>query len=244
MPPIEPGSLDKPTSPPSLSTAIRAEASELKTGLIRNVPGTVGQRLRYSDYKRRLKRLGRGVVFGEGVYIVNPNWVTIGDQCWIDNDVILLAGPPELGQRKFHVKENAHYAGQLGELKIGRGCHIAPFSLIQAHGGVEIGDYTGVASGSKVYSLSNHYRNLEIDDGIVYKFSLATNDQYLIVGAVRIADNAALGLNSVVLPGVTIGRNSWVGASSLVVDDVPPDSIASGIPARVTKHRFRGLGKD
>jgi len=246
MQPTESGLADKPAGPPSLSTLIRAQASELTTGFYRYVPGILGQRLRYSDYRRKLKRLGRGVVFEEGVHIVNPNWVTIGDRCWIDKDVILLAGPVTPGQRRSHVRENPHYAGRPGELKIGRGCHVAPFSLIQAHGGVEIGDYITIASGSKIYSLSHHYRNLEGDDGIVYKFSsrAPASDQYLIAGAVSIADNAALGLNSVVLPGATIGKNSWVGANSLVMDDIPPDCIASGTPARVTKHRFQGPGKE
>jgi acetyltransferase-like isoleucine patch superfamily enzyme len=50
-------------------------------------------------------------------------------------------------------------------------------------------------------------------------------------------ENTALGLNSVILPGVTIGKNSWVGVSSYVTSDIPPNSIASGCPAKVVKER-------
>jgi acetyltransferase-like isoleucine patch superfamily enzyme len=52
---------------------------------------------------------------------------------------------------------------------------------------------------------------------------------------VTIMDNVWLGLNSVVLKGVTIGRNSIIGASSVVVRDVPPDVIAAGNPCQVIR---------
>lgn len=52
---------------------------------------------------------------------------------------------------------------------------------------------------------------------------------------VSIEDNVWLGSRSMVLKGVTIGRNSVIGAMSLVTRSVPPNSIAVGIPARVVR---------
>lgn len=52
---------------------------------------------------------------------------------------------------------------------------------------------------------------------------------------VFIADNVWLGVNSVVLKGVTIGKNSIVGANSVVVSDIPENVIAAGNPCRVIK---------
>ena len=46
---------------------------------------------------------------------------------------------------------------------------------------------------------------------------------------------ARIGANSTVLPGVEIGENSLVGAGSVVVKDVPPDTVVAGRPARVIK---------
>ena len=214
--------------------------SELSSGFVRYFPGLVGQQLRYAYYKRKLKRLGSHVTIDEGVHFLNPAYISIGDDTWIDKNVILLAGPPHLGQRKFQMKENHTYHGAIGELAIGIGCHIAPNSVIQAHGGVEIGDYVGIASGGKLYSMSHHYRNLNDEDTIEYKFSprAAEKEQFLIVGPVVMENNTALGLNSVVLPCVTIGKNSWVGVNSYVASDIPPNSIASGSPAKVLKKRF------
>lgn len=52
---------------------------------------------------------------------------------------------------------------------------------------------------------------------------------------VVIEDNVWLGMNSVVLKGVTIGKNSVIGANSVVVKDIPPNVIAGGNPCKVLK---------
>ena len=50
-----------------------------------------------------------------------------------------------------------------------------------------------------------------------------------------IEDNVWLGANVVVMPGVTIGKHSVVAAGSVVTNDVPPDTIVAGVPAKVVK---------
>jgi acetyltransferase-like isoleucine patch superfamily enzyme len=52
-------------------------------------------------------------------------------------------------------------------------------------------------------------------------------------GPIRILDNCVIGTGAVLLPGVTIGPDSIVGANSVVTRDVPPHSVAGGVPARV-----------
>jgi hypothetical protein len=47
-----------------------------------------------------------------------------------------------------------------------------------------------------------------------------------------IEDNCIIGLRSTIFPNVRIGRNSVVAAGSLVINDVPPNSIVMGVPAR------------
>jgi acetyltransferase-like isoleucine patch superfamily enzyme len=50
-----------------------------------------------------------------------------------------------------------------------------------------------------------------------------------------VEDYARIGANSTILPGVRIGRNSMVGAGSVVTKDVPANSVVVGNPARVIK---------
>ena len=54
-------------------------------------------------------------------------------------------------------------------------------------------------------------------------------------GAVTIGDGAFIGINAVILPGVSIGDHAVVGASSVVTRDVPAYSVAVGNPARVIR---------
>jgi acetyltransferase-like isoleucine patch superfamily enzyme len=55
---------------------------------------------------------------------------------------------------------------------------------------------------------------------------------YMRVGRIDIRDNCVISMNSVILPGVTIGPNSMVAAGSVVNKDVPPNTCVAGIPAR------------
>lgn len=55
-------------------------------------------------------------------------------------------------------------------------------------------------------------------------------------GTVIIEDNVFIGVNSVVLRNVRIGRNSIVGAGSVVTKDVPPNVIVAGNPAKIIKN--------
>lgn len=50
-------------------------------------------------------------------------------------------------------------------------------------------------------------------------------------GTIRILDNSFIGYGAIIMPGVTIGPNSIVGAGSVVTKDVPPNSVAAGNPA-------------
>lgn len=57
-------------------------------------------------------------------------------------------------------------------------------------------------------------------------------EDYHSGGNIIIRDNCFIGIGAILCPGVTIGPNSIVGAGSVVVDDVPPDTVVSGNPAR------------
>ena len=56
-------------------------------------------------------------------------------------------------------------------------------------------------------------------------------------GNTLIAPRTMLGLQADILQGRTIGEDTFVGAHSLVDDNIPPMSVAMGIPCRVTRSR-------
>jgi acetyltransferase-like isoleucine patch superfamily enzyme len=54
---------------------------------------------------------------------------------------------------------------------------------------------------------------------------------------VVIEDDCDLGVGAVILPGVRIGRGAQIGAGAVVTADIPPYSVAVGVPAKVTRER-------
>jgi lipopolysaccharide O-acetyltransferase len=202
------------------------------------VPGKAGSLLRRAYYGRRLKHLGRNVFIDVGVQILNPRYISIGDNTWIDKFVILIAGEPLPGRATYH-KQNRTYPGEPFEIHIGSNCHIAPFVIIQGHGGFWLGDNCTMASGCKAYTFSHHYRNLANREDprrdYVFTSQADPGDQAMISGAVMVEDGAAVGLNSTLMPGVTVGKGSWIGSMSLVASDIPCGVVASGSPAAPRK---------
>lgn len=208
---------------------------------IRYVSGILGRKIRYYYYRRRLGECGNNVSIDEGVYFENPKDIMLGSNVWVDKNVIIIAGPPNLENRKILIKDTKEVNKvELGKVIIGNNCHIAPNVVLQGHGGIWIGKDSGVASGVKVYTLSHHYRNLESkSDAHIYKFTpcVPLGEQFLIAAPVILKKNNAIGLNTVILPGAVINENSWVGVSSTVSGEVPPNTIVSGNPAIVIKEK-------
>lgn len=208
--------------------------------LITYWPGLSGDFIRYRYYKRKLKYLGKGAKIDFGVHIINPSQISIGDETHVDRYVTLIAGKLREGARRICYKDNIGFQYEGGEIHIGRNIHIAPYAYIVGIGGIDIGDYSGIASGTRIFSISHHYHNLsDPDDKKAYSFSNTISDenQSIIVSPVVMEKNTGVGLNSVILPGSTIGKNSWVGVLSCVRGTIPPNVIAMGSPAEVIKHR-------
>ena len=103
-------------------------------------------------------------------------------------------------------------------LKLGYKTDIGAFTYINAKNGVVIEDHVQIGSHCSIYSIST------IDGK---------------EGPVVLKKNAHLGSHSIVLPGVTIGENSIIGAFSLVKKNIPANCIAFGIPAKVIKRLKR-----
>lgn len=61
------------------------------------------------------------------------------------------------------------------------------------------------------------------------------DDQQDIVAPIKLGDGVYVGTGAYILPGVTIGSNCIIGAGAIVSKNIPDNSVAVGIPARVIK---------
>ena len=111
-------------------------------------------------------------------------------------------------------------------LVIGEGCEILNgYNFGSEPYLVEIGDNVRITRGV----------NITTHDGGIWVLrrkypELSNMDRF---GKVRIGDNCHIGMNSLIMPGVTIGKNCIIGAGAIVTHDIPDDSVAVGVPARV-----------
>ena len=102
---------------------------------------------------------------------------------------------------------------------IGKRCYISSGAHIDVTDGrVVLGNRVRLSSGS--FILGHAARAPRLEEG----------------EATVLEDNVVVFVNSVVLPGVRVGRNTIVGAGSVISRDVPPNVVVMGNPARVIQH--------
>jgi len=123
--------------------------------------------------------LWKGVLINAGVYTEHPDCLVAGNWTWIDRNVILLCGWSSKKGKKEILRLRGVEESIVGRIQIGKGCHIAPNVVIQAHGGVKIGNYIGIASNSRIYSQSHHYRKPDSKDDAKRDSSRVNETRYL-----------------------------------------------------------------
>ena len=125
-----------------------------------------------------------------------------------------------IGGRRYDRFTIAEYFREQGA-QIGENCSIIPKSLGTEPYLVKIGNHVTVASG---VTFITH-------DGGPWIFRDEIPDLQ-VFGPIVIEDNCVIGQNAILFPNIRVGKNSIVGAGSVVIADVPPDTIVMGVPAR------------
>jgi acetyltransferase-like isoleucine patch superfamily enzyme len=113
-----------------------------------------------------------------------------------------------------------------GTCRIGDRVWIGPQAYLHAPDLV-IEDNVGWGPGAKVLG-STH-------SGVPRDLPIIQTD--LEIRPVRVGADADIGMNAIILPGVTVGRGALVGAGAVVTEDVKPFSIVAGVPARFLRDR-------
>jgi acetyltransferase-like isoleucine patch superfamily enzyme len=153
------------------------------------------------------KAFGNGVKVGVGVLVLHPHTFEIGDAVFIGNQTFL---------------QGRHD----GTCVIGSHTWIGPQSYFDCRD-LRLGEYVGWGPGAKV--LGSEHTGDPLDVPII--------QTDLVIKPVRVEDGADIGVNAVLLPGVTVGKGAIVGAGAVVTKDVAPNSIVAGVPAKFLRSR-------
>ncbi|MGW8144734.1 MAG: DapH/DapD/GlmU-related protein [Anaerolineales bacterium] len=197
------------------------------------LPGALGLFCRKFFYRPLFNKIGRNVIFGRNLVLRHPHKITIGDNVIIDDDCLLDAkGESNLG------------------ISIGDYVSIGRFSsLVCKNGDIEIGAHVNIGSMVKIIVADQGKISFgsNIDVGSSCHFSGGSYDysqserlpssQRLSTKGIIVEDLAWIGAGVIVLDGVQIGRKCIVGAGAVVTQDIPPNSIAFGVPAEVKRER-------
>jgi len=117
---------------------------------------------------------------------------------------------------KTSVYENVYV---YGKPKVGKNVWIGPFTVLDASGGLRIGDGCDISCGVMIFTHSTHLR------------CVSKGEIGVIKEPVKIGNSVYLGSGATILPGVSIGNHSVVGAGAVVTKNVPAFSVVMGIPA-------------
>ncbi len=199
-------------------------------------PGITGQNLRYAYYKRKLRSCGTNVRFGVGVIIDGAEMISIGDDVEIDEYCVIKTGKEIRGS--IIKKDNPSFSYEPGEIIIGSHCHLVRYSVIMGYGGISIGDYCTLSSGVQLYSLTNTPYRLDNRSEITSIMPLGSENSPHLIAPIVLEENVWLGLHAIVMPGVTIEKNSFAVSNALLMQSFPENSYIAGQPAQRIKARF------
>lgn len=204
---------------------------ELITWISTYTPGALGLWLRSKLYPRLLGACGKGCVFGYGVVLRHPHKIRLGDNCIVDDGVLL----------------DAKGAGNEG-ITVGKEVFLGRNSILSCkNGDIYLGDRVNIGFNSEVFSGS---RVLIESDGLLAAYTYvvggghrfedagrAVLDQDHVSEGIILRRGVWLGAGVKVMDGAEIGANTIVGAGAVVTRSLPENVIAAGLPARVLRSR-------
>lgn len=184
-----------------------------------------------------------GVIAREG-FLVAYNWLIIVP---VVRSIANSAGsnlrfehiPYIRGHGRISIGSNVYVSGKIGvhfsshpevppELIIGNNTFIGPAASFSVAKKIEVGSHCLISSNVSIMDNDGH----PADPEARLRGEPVSPEK---IKPVVIKDNVWIGMHSLIMKGVTIGEGSIVGASSVVLEDVPPNTLVTGNPAKMVR---------
>ena len=200
------------------------------TTLVGWIPLSLGKSLRRLLYRAILSQIGSSVQIQPGVELWHAGGIEVGDKVKLARGVSLRNNGPKsricLGncvKLEVGVIIKIHFNG---DIDIGNHTYIGPYTCLSGNT-IKIGNDCRIASHVGIYANNHNFANSKRTirgQGSSYK-------------GIVIEDDCWLGSGVKVIDGVTVGQGSVIGAGAVVTKNIPPYSIAVGVPAKVISRR-------
>ncbi len=197
---------------------------ELVNLLFSGIPGALGLWARKTFYPPLFRRVGRGAVFGRNITFRHPHKISLGENCFIDDNVVLDAKGEankglELGDNVY-IGRNTILSCKEGDIIVGDHGNISANCSLLSETEIRLGKHCFLAGNCYLVAGGNHSFD-DVDTPIMFQPSLSK-------GGIRIADDVWLAAGVIVLDGVTIERGCVVGAGAVVTGSLPEYSLVVG----------------
>ena len=207
-----------------------AEESFLMT-VFMNDPSPYAAQVRKEYYRSKLKHMGENVSIGVGVKIVNPQYISLGDNVIINDHATLIAR----GEGGITLADNVRINDRVyldterdsGYINVGLNVYIGTGTTLFGHCGLEIGDHSLLAQN---ITLTPYSHIFEDPDRVIKAQGGHTRK-------VTIGRDCYIGMRVTILYSADIGDGSVIGSGAVVVKPIPPYSVAVGNPAKVIRKR-------
>jgi len=199
--------------------------------LLGGFPTVFGSVLRARAYRSVLGGLGKGCFIERGVRWQVPRRVflgqrvLIGENCFVDAHS--LTGRVELRDDVWLSRDCYLIAGRGAEILVEDRVYIGHRCLFYGHGGIHVGQDALLANDVQLICGNHTFARRDIPIR-----AQPTEERPIVV-----EDDVWLGASAIVLGGVTVGQGAVVAAGAVVTRDLPPYSIARGVPAQVVGMR-------
>jgi acetyltransferase-like isoleucine patch superfamily enzyme len=217
----------------SFSSTLQRIQEVLFINLLGGLPNIVfGPKLRNLLYRSIFPRLGRSVYIQDGVEFVGTSSIHIGNGVFIFRGVRIDGR----GHQNNRITINDGVAIERNvsigcvddtHIDIGQETFLGPGVCIAGPGDIKIGKRCLIAANTGIYANNHNFANSL--EPIKY--------QGISCKGIVIEDDCWIGHGAVILDGVTVGEGSVIGAGAVVTKNIPPYSVAVGIPAQVIKNR-------
>lgn len=182
-----------------------------------NLINSLNKRIRTSILISQFHKVGKSPNFNFPIYTHGLANISIGDH-FIGGERIKLRTYSDWRGTKF-----------APSISIGNNVHIGTDCQLSTINEIIIED--GVLLASFVYISDISHGKIDKEELPIPPLERPLYSK----GPIRICKNVWIGEKASILPGVTIGEGSIIGANSVVTHDIPPFSIACGAPARIIR---------